>query len=1184
MKKTLHIQKTLRLYLTTVLLLITTLLCNMARGQQYTMSGMASDLSLYRGKKMAFDKKGYMYVTTGFGHILKLNQKGKIVLVIGKPLVWDNWNHTIQSQGFGDITDITVDVQDNIWVIDHNIIWKFDSNGNLLKKITYPHAEGVGELNDMKGIAVDGKWNLWIADFASIHKFDTTGNYVMSFGKEALEQGKISRIVDFTLDNQANIWIVDQGKSVQKFDSTGRFLRQIGRIAKGGNDGELLEPTDITLDKRGNVWVVDQVNNRIQKFDSTGHFLMKIGGTGTTDGKFKNPNGIAQDIHGNLWVMDTGNGRVQKFDTTGKLLTIFGKHVNVGSCPVGLTIDKQGYIYIALTASDQIQKFDPNGDLVMTFGQYGSGDGRFNDPTDIVVDSIGNIWVAESGNSRVQKFDPSGRFLLKVGNYTQFANATGMALDKNGNILVSGSFSIQNIDLNGNFLPKPGVPFWPYSVNMPSLLATDNQKNIWTVYHGDGQVIKFDSTGKVAMRFGKLGTGDGQFLVPAGLAIDAQGNIWVSDIRNYSIQKFDPSGRFLSAIKNVPIGDSPYTPITGRLAFDRFGTLYCSTFFGVLKYSVNTTRPETIISGSAFADENQNCTLDDTDKSLSNLIVVARPGEYYGRTDANGKYRIAVDTGTYTVSQVIDPAMRAMVKPTCPTDNISPKIVLKSIGDSVSNVNFANKATAVPYLTLQVNSDRRRRCFTNRTIVSYSNTGYADAYNVKVYVKMPQHVMLKSASLSYVIDRDSNYIFTIDTLKSNDFQSIQIIDSVACVASARGLTACTKAWITPSNEYTLPEGSQWDNSDIVLTGKCVENGKVRMVIKNIGLSMADSAEFRILLDARLSFRKGYKLVKGDSLVLNVPANGKTVRLEADQRPDHPRKSQTNLTIEGCVASSGDVVSKGFVDVLPQDDAEPEVAIQCLPIVDSYDPNDKLVSPAGTPDDHYTPTGSELKYTIRFQNTGTDYAYTVVVVDTLSDDLDVATLKMGSASHNYSLKVSGKGKPVLKWTFADINLPDSTRDQAGSNGFIQFSIKPKADLPEKTGIENFADIFFDYNDPVRTNTTTNVLYDVPKVINPANQLSDSIIDKVMASEPDALKGKLSLYPNPTQSQVWIQSVDASVRIEQVKIYSLLGESQTVSLSSTDSQAVQLTMQAKPKGMYLIHIQTNKGTSIQRVVLQ
>jgi hypothetical protein len=75
-------------------------------------------------------------------------------------------------------------------------------------------------------------------------------------------------------------------------------------------------------------------------------------------------------------------------------------------------------------------------------------------------------------------------------------------------------------------------------------------------------------------------------------------------------------------------------------------------------------------------------------------------------------------------------------------------------------------------------------------------------------------------------------------------------------------------------------------------------------------------------------------------------------------------------------------------------------------------------------------------------------------------------------------VSGKGRPVLTWTFDNINLPDSTRDQAGSNGFVKFTVLPVKDLPAGTRIENFADIYFDYNPPVRTNTVFNTLGVLP----------------------------------------------------------------------------------------------------------
>jgi uncharacterized repeat protein (TIGR01451 family) len=242
--------------------------------------------------------------------------------------------------------------------------------------------------------------------------------------------------------------------------------------------------------------------------------------------------------------------------------------------------------------------------------------------------------------------------------------------------------------------------------------------------------------------------------------------------------------------------------------------------------------------------------------------------------------------------------------------------------------------------------------------------------------------------------------------------------------------------------------------------------------------MTDSSAYRVLLDAKLVLSRRFKLAAGDSLLLQVPANGQTVRLEADQRPGHPTKKSTSVSMEGCGTNANGKVSLGFVAQLPADDAEPEVDVECLPITDSFDPNDKLVLPAGLFTQHLTAFGQVLEYTVRFQNTGNDYAYKVVVTDTLSENLDMSSLRLAGASHPYKFTVVGKGRPVLTWTFDNINLPDSARDQAGSNGFVKFTVLPLGNLPEGTRIENFGDIFFDYNPPVRTNTVFNTLGVLP----------------------------------------------------------------------------------------------------------
>ncbi|MEP7170039.1 MAG: hypothetical protein ABI855_11765, partial [Bacteroidota bacterium] len=65
---------------------------------------------------------------------------------------------------------------------------------------------------------------------------------------------------------------------------------------------------------------------------------------------------------------------------------------------------------------------------------------------------------------------------------------------------------------------------------------------------------------------------------------------------------------------------------------------------------------------------------------------------------------------------------------------------------------------------------------------------------------------------------------------------------------------------------------------------------------------------------------------------------------------------------------------------------------------SNDPNDKTVDPAGIGPNHLTLMNEKLKYTIRFQNTGTDTAFKVVIFDTLSAALDINTFEVLNSSH------------------------------------------------------------------------------------------------------------------------------------------------------------------------------------------
>jgi len=136
------------------------------------------------------------------------------------------------------------------------------------------------------------------------------------------------------------------------------------------------------------------------------------------------------------------------------------------------------------------------------------------------------------------------------------------------------------------------------------------------------------------------------------------------------------------------------------------------------------------------------------------------------------------------------------------------------------------------------------------------------------------------------------------------------------------------------------------------------------------------------------------------------------------------------------------------------------------VTGSYDPNDKQVSPDDAKNGVHP--SQPLTYTIRFQNTGSDTAFKIVVRDTLDDFLDASSFRTVAASHPCAFQLEG-GKYAI-WTFDNILLPDSGIDEPSSHGFVKFSISIKSNAPDQSVIENTASIYFDFNLPVRTNTT------------------------------------------------------------------------------------------------------------------
>ncbi len=69
-----------------------------------------------------------------------------------------------------------------------------------------------------------------------------------------------------------------------------------------------------------------------------------------------------------------------------------------------------------------------------------------------------------------------------------------------------------------------------------------------SIVHMDNNNVQiFDSEGNFLLKWGSMGTGDGQFKKPAGLDMDKHDNIYVTQSGNSRIQRFDSNGKSLSA-------------------------------------------------------------------------------------------------------------------------------------------------------------------------------------------------------------------------------------------------------------------------------------------------------------------------------------------------------------------------------------------------------------------------------------------------------------------------------------------------------------------------------------------------------------------------------------------------------------------------------------------------------------
>jgi len=145
-------------------------------------------------------------------------------------------------------------------------------------------------------------------------------------------------------------------------------------------------------------------------------------------------------------------------------------------------------------------------------------------------------------------------------------------------------------------------------------------------------------------------------------------------------------------------------------------------------------------------------------------------------------------------------------------------------------------------------------------------------------------------------------------------------------------------------------------------------------------------------------------------------------------------------------------------------------------VTSWDPNEK-VGPGGVGEEGFITSAGRMHYQILFENLAKAQApaWRIIIVDTLSASFDPSTVEFGRTSHDgeqYKWNMTRNGN-ILRWEIEDIELPPNINPPEGE-GYVTFSVMPKSDLPSGTQLRNRADIKFDFNVSILTNTVVNTL--------------------------------------------------------------------------------------------------------------
>ena len=365
--------------------------------------------------------------------------------------------------------------------------------------------------------------------------------------------------------------------------------------------------------------------------------------------------------------------------------------------------------------------------------------------------------------------------------------------------------------------------------------------------------------------------------------------------------------------------------------------------------------------------------------------------------------------------------------------------------------------------------------------------------------------------------------------------------------------AFTISSTTPQQANTACSGGVPMDAMVSLTSGAARPGfelQYGIHVRNLTPSSTGTVTLTLEVDPMLSFLSSTYVptsITGNVLTWTEPAFTLT-------QPFQERTFQVRFQVPPDVGLLGTTLQSTATLITANVDGElsNNTAVHDVIVTGSYDPNDKLaVTSSGNTDLWQLGADEWIDYTIRFQNTGTDTAFTVVITDTLPSNLDPGSIIMGASSHTFTWELRDQG--TLKFYYPSILLPDSNVNEPRSQGFVGFRIRPRLPLLPGDELENTANIYFDFNPPVITEPSV-LMAEFSTGINPVGNVTPG----------------LHVSPNPTLGPVRIDGV--GIQLGELRVMDLSGRQ--VLLTSTPQTVLDLDLSDVPAGAYVI--ESTSGT--------